>query len=83
MTLLFFLVGAAGVYFYLRARSRRRAKIGIDIRTPRDEEERQPLGRETHELDEYHDRRRDRASPVFEIGEDDLDDDRARDKRTD
>jgi hypothetical protein len=87
MTLLLFLLGAAGLYFYLRARSRRRAKVGLDLRVPRDEEERQPLGRETHELEDYHDTGRDRAfqtrSPVFEIGDEDLEDERAVNKRRD
>ena len=87
MTLLLFLLGAAGLYFYLRARSRRRAKVSLDLRVPRDEEERQPLGRETHELEDYRDTGRDRAfqtrSPVFEIGDEDLDDERAVNKRRD
>jgi hypothetical protein len=81
MTLLILFVGAAGLFLCLRSRSRRRAKIGLDSRPPRDAEERVPLGQEVHELDEYHDRRDHRQDfeaigpPLFELGEDDLDDD--------
>jgi len=76
MTLLIFLVGAAALFFYLRARTQRRSKIGLNLRAPRDAEERVPLGRETHELEEYQDasrREESSRSPVFEIGDDDLD----------
>jgi len=76
MTLLIFLVGAAALFFYLRARTRRRSKIGLNLRAPRDAEERVPLGRETHEMEDYQDashRVESTSSPVFEIGDDDLD----------
>jgi hypothetical protein len=76
------LVGAVGLYFGLRSRRRRRAKIGLELRLPRDAEERVPLGRETHEMQDYQDIGR-RQSPVFEIGEEELDRDEPDGKRRD
>lgn len=85
MTLLLFLVGAAGLYFYLRARSRRRAKIALDVRPARDAEESVPFRREQHEMEDYNDRPNgyqagkgrdedEARETVFDIGDEEPDD---------
>lgn len=56
LALLVFLIGAAGLYFYLRAKNRyRKARISLEPRPLQDEEERVPLGQggEAHEMGDY------------------------------
>ncbi len=54
LVVLLLLMAVTGIYFYLRSkRSHRLARIALSSSTPRDEEERVPLGPESFELNTH------------------------------